>query len=140
MYDTHPGITPQHADQPEALRFGAKLIPIPIFSSFGAGISKRPLSLWPLRMFLLVAALQLAGVAEADSSVPAHNTPQRSTITIPIGSRTSQLLELQRGNSAAAPRRPMFGPVADVVWQRYLKSFEHPIPNLYRDADASMRR
>lgn len=48
------------------------------------------------------------------------------------GAETRTWLELQR-NGAAAPRdaRPMPGEVADRVYQRYLQSFTHPIPERF---------
>lgn len=48
------------------------------------------------------------------------------------GAETRSWIELQTraGESPAAPR-PMAGEVADQVYQRYLKSFSHPIPEQF---------
>ena len=142
MNDTYLGIIPRHTNERATLFFMDKLCSIKIHGCLGGDVLKLSLLRWPLSMLLVVVALQSesVGAAEADSVVYSHSAPQRSAMVTPIGKRTAQLLELQRGNSAAAPRRPMLGPVAEVVWQRYLKSFRHPVPDLYRDADASIRR
>lgn len=50
----------------------------------------------------------------------------------PLGAQTRAWLELQKsGNAAVATPRPMSGEVADRVYDRYLKSFSHPIPATY---------
>ena len=48
------------------------------------------------------------------------------------GDSTRAWLELQK-SGAAAPEdaRPMAGEVADQVYQRYLNSYKHPIPDTY---------
>ena len=41
-------------------------------------------------------------------------------------------IELQtRAGDSSAPPRPMSGEVADQAYQRYLKSFSHPIPEQF---------
>jgi hypothetical protein len=46
-----------------------------------------------------------------------------------VGDATDMLLALQRsGEIASATPRPIAGPVAHRSYERYLKSFEHPIP------------
>jgi hypothetical protein len=46
-----------------------------------------------------------------------------------VGDATDMLLALQRsGELASATPRPIAGPVAHRSYERYLKSFEHPIP------------
>jgi hypothetical protein len=48
-------------------------------------------------------------------------------------SATQQWLELQRsGKSASSQAQPISGEVMDKVHQRYLKSFEKPIPEFYK--------
>lgn len=47
-------------------------------------------------------------------------------------SPVQQWLELQRSGKAASPQaQPMSGEVMEKVHQRYLKSFEKPIPEFY---------
>lgn len=47
-------------------------------------------------------------------------------------SPTQKWLELQRsGKSASTQPQPMSGEVMDKVHQRYMKSFEKPIPEFY---------
>jgi hypothetical protein len=48
-------------------------------------------------------------------------------------SATQQWLELQRSGKSASPQaQPISGEVMDKVHQRYLKSFEKPIPEFYK--------
>jgi hypothetical protein len=50
----------------------------------------------------------------------------------PLGAETRAWLELQRnGNASNATPRPMPGEVADKVYERYLNSFAHPIPDSF---------
>jgi hypothetical protein len=62
-------------------------------------------------------------VAPADQSEPGQRA---------VGDATAQLLALQRSGAAASPvERPIPGDVAARSYQRYLKSFEHPIPERF---------
>jgi hypothetical protein len=45
-----------------------------------------------------------------------------------IGDATLSLLALQRSGQMAAPAQPMLGAEASAAYARYLKSFNHPIP------------
>ncbi len=46
-----------------------------------------------------------------------------------VGTDTRAWLELQRSGAASAPQvQPVPGEVADKVYQRYLNSFDQPIP------------
>ena len=47
------------------------------------------------------------------------------------GSGTRSWLDLQRSGQAAAPARPLPGPVASRVYRRYLESFDHPVPMFF---------
>jgi len=65
-----------------------------------------------------------AATAQATEAEPAHVPLRR-----PVGDATRDLLALQREGRAASPTpRPIAGEVADLSYQRYLKSFTHPIP------------
>ncbi|RZL89519.1 MAG: DUF3613 domain-containing protein, partial [Variovorax sp.] len=49
-----------------------------------------------------------------------------------VGDATAGLLALQRDGTAASPvPRPITGDVAERSYQRYLKSFEQPIPERF---------
>jgi 3-deoxy-D-manno-octulosonic-acid transferase len=62
------------------------------------------------------------------NTVVADSQPGRS-----IGVETRSWLELQSGGAAASKNHQIVsGPVADRIYQRYLKSFEHPIPEFYK--------
>lgn len=66
-----------------------------------------------------------------------HNTMAEDKLSSPsshVGeaSPTQQWLELQRSGRSASPQaQPISGEVMDKVHQRYLKSFEKPIPEFY---------
>jgi hypothetical protein len=45
-----------------------------------------------------------------------------------IGDAAHSILALQRSGQAAAPAQPMLGPEASAAYARYLKAFDHPIP------------
>ena len=49
-----------------------------------------------------------------------------------VGSTTRRLLDLQASGSLAGKRLPMLGDQASAAYVRYLKSFEHPIPEFYQ--------
>lgn len=48
-----------------------------------------------------------------------------------VGDTTHYLLQLQTGGSVAGKPLPMLGDEATASYHRYLKSFEHPIPDFY---------
>ena len=50
-----------------------------------------------------------------------------------VGEETRRWLELQ-SSGAAASKNPqtVSGPVADAIYQRYVESFRHPIPESYK--------
>jgi len=52
---------------------------------------------------------------------------------LPMGQATRDLLQRQREGTlaASAKPRPLDGPMVDSARQRYLKSFEHPLPAWY---------
>lgn len=70
----------------------------------------------------------LAAAAEPDA---AREEPVADA-RVRVGDATSQLLALQRsGDTASQVARPIAGDVATRSYQRYLKSFDHPIPERY---------
>lgn len=77
-----------------------------------------------LVFWLAAVAVPAAGAAEqqaaAGGGVPSE-----------FGSETRSWLELQRSGQAAAPERPVSGAVASRTYKRYLKSFDHPLPEFF---------
>ena len=71
------------------------------------------------------------------SSVMANDAEDSKKVAIPSthgheSSPVQQWLELQRsGTAASSHAQPMSGEVMEKVYQRYLKSFEKPIPEFY---------
>jgi hypothetical protein len=51
-----------------------------------------------------------------------------------VGEETRRWLELQNSGAAASTtRQTISGPVADAIYQRYVESFTHPIPEFYKN-------
>lgn len=69
------------------------------------------------------AAPQAAYVAPAPA--PVFNSDDDLGIT------TRGLLAAQADGRRAGPELPILGPVATASWQRYVESFEHPIPEYF---------
>lgn len=79
----------------------------------------------------LAAAACVAGAAEP-ATMPTYPPEAAAPERVAVGDATSRLLSLQRsGAAASAVPRPIPGPVAARSYQRYLKSFEHPIPERF---------
>lgn len=70
---------------------------------------------------IIILALAAPLLAQAQDAAPA--APAQP------GDETRAWLQLQASGAASVPEAaPMSGEVADRVYQRYLKSFDHPIP------------
>ncbi len=85
---------------------------------------------------LAAAGLALAASAQTAPSpaADANGLPviEAASGRLAVGDATNGLLALQRGGSLApADAHPIDGQVATRSYQRYLKSFEHPIPEHY---------
>jgi hypothetical protein len=61
----------------------------------------------------------------APAPAPAFNSDDDLGIT------TRGLLAAQADGRRAGPELPILGPVATASWQRYVESFEHPIPDFF---------
>lgn len=83
-----------------------------------------------------------AGVTQDGATA---TTPRNPTIATPMprdedfapagpGDATRHLLEMQVSGSQSGPHLPMLGDEATASYRRYLKSFEHPIPEFYKTA------
>jgi len=65
--------------------------------------------------------------AQAQPMAPLKTVAVTRHVTL-IGDATLSILALQRSGQLAAPAQPMLGAEASAAYARYLKSFEHPIP------------
>lgn len=85
------------------------------------------------------ASTALPGAAPTDSA-PAPNastpvdryTPSASPPRTEIGQTTRDLLRMQANGTHAGPRLPILGDQAAASYTRYLKSFEHDIPEFLK--------
>ncbi len=78
-----------------------------------------------------IIIIMLSGFLSMHNAMADDN---QSSPSPPVGeaSSTQQWLELQRSGKFASPQaQPISGEVMDKVHQRYLKSFEKPIPEFY---------
>jgi hypothetical protein len=76
------------------------------------------------------AALQVQqqqAQAQAQPTAPLKTVAATRHVTL-IGDATLSILALQRSGQLAAPAQPMLGAEASAAYARYLKSFDHPIP------------
>lgn len=88
---------------------------------------------WTLALLLAGAGLATSAAA-ADAAADAGAVRDQSVVQprLQVGDATSQLLALQRGGSVASTTpRPIAGDVATRSYQRYLQSFDHPIPERF---------
>lgn len=54
------------------------------------------------------------------------------------GEQTRQWLELQKNGHAASPHQQTLpGPAAAQIYERYLNSFSHPIPEYFSEVEAN---
>jgi len=83
----------------------------------------------PLTSQVQPLAVQAQEQAEArpQPGVPPETVTVTRHVTL-IGDATLSLLALQRSGQMAAPAQPMLGAEASAAYARYLKSFNHPIP------------
>lgn len=59
-----------------------------------------------------------------------HPIPEKSK---PIGHATRHLMQYQANTTREANALPMLGATANKSWERYVKSFEHPIPEWFEE-------
>lgn len=84
------------------------------------------------RSCLLLLTLTCAGLQVAAQQNMAAMPAKSAAPETQVGDATQGLLSLQRSNSQASPvPRPIPGEIASRSYQRYLKSFEHPIPEKF---------
>lgn len=90
----------------------------------------------PAAAFAMMSAPRMAQAQAVAAAPSAPSAPSAADTTQPlaaprqVGDATRELLARQAsGVSASSLPRPIAGDVADRSYQRYLKSFEHPIPD-----------
>ena len=71
----------------------------------------------------LLPAIAIAGSEPGD--------PEHADHEIPLGNRTRAYLERQRSGAEASDAHGLTPPAERRARKRYLKSFEHPIPDLF---------
>ena len=76
-----------------------------------------------------VAAAAAATAAATDSASTFADLPRSQ-----VGDTTRALLQLQADNSRPGTVLPMLGEAASRSYQRYLNSFDHPIPEYFEAA------
>ncbi|CAE6862690.1 hypothetical protein R69608_00269 [Paraburkholderia nemoris] len=85
----------------------------------------RRLACWALIAALAGGTLEIAHAQTVSTPSVAHSE---------VGHATTAWLDLQRGNSQAAPEQPMLGEEAGLAYRRYMESFKSKIPDLYGSA------
>ena len=81
-------------------------------------------------LLLMAAALLWLSPARAQSTEPANAAAPATPLR--VGDATYTLLEKQRvGTLASDTARPIAGEVAQRSYERYLRSFERPIPESF---------
>jgi len=81
---------------------------------------------------LLIALLASAGALADD--VPTDE-PESAPHEFPLGSHTRAWLERQRSGDESSNAHGLTPPAERRARKRYLKSFEHPIPDLFETND-----
>ncbi len=83
----------------------------------------------PMEPFVPASSAAAGGEAATSSGETGAAAVPGSSVTDSSGAETRAWVDLQASGSAAVGEaRPMPGEVADVVYQRYVNSFKHPIP------------
>jgi hypothetical protein len=84
-------------------------------------------------LLLMAAALWLSQAQAQTPATPAPAAPDAAPAApLRVGDATSSLLEKQRaGTLASTTPRPIAGEVAQRSYERYLRSFERPIPESF---------
>jgi len=103
-----------------------------------------PMQTEPLPTVELAAPATSAAVAAAPPAIPAAEVapPATPRVRLQSGEATRNLFRLQASGQQAGQRLPILGDQATLSYARYLKSFEHEIPDFFetdvaRSKDAS---
>ncbi|WP_171957159.1 DUF3613 domain-containing protein [Stenotrophomonas maltophilia] len=109
-----------------------------------------PMQAEPLPSLDIAAPSASAGEATAQATTIANDiapaSPAAPRARLPSGEATRNLFRLQASGQQAGQRLPILGDQATLSYARYLKSFEHEIPDFFetdvsrsRDASSSGR-
>lgn len=105
-----------------------------------------PMQAEPLPSLDIAAPSASAGEATAQATTIANDiapaSPAAPRARLPSGEATRNLFRLQASGQQAGQRLPILGDQATLSYARYLKSFEHEIPDFFetdvsRSKDAS---
>lgn len=105
-----------------------------------------PMQAEPLPSLDIAAPSASAGGATAQATTVANDiapaSPAAPRARLPSGEATRNLFRLQASGQQAGQRLPILGDQATLSYARYLKSFEHEIPDFFetdvsRSKDAS---
>lgn len=72
-----------------------------------------------------------AVAAPVPNAAASERTIENAPVQTQVGDTTRQLLSMQAQGTHAGKHLPIPGQEASASYQRYLKSFEHPIPEFY---------
>lgn len=94
-----------------------------------------------LKQYLLAVGLLMLGLSSAATlAEPSANKdlPEPSANKDLRGEQTRQWLELQKnGDAASSIPQNLSGPASANVYERYLNSFTHPIPEYFSESDSN---
>jgi hypothetical protein len=83
-------------------------------------------------MMMMALSLPLTALAQTSTQTDSNASASAPAPTEGFGSQTRLWLSTQvSGTNSVTEQRPMPGEVATQVYQRYLNSFTHPIPEHY---------
>jgi len=87
-----------------------------------------------LKIVLVCCVLSTASTVSAANTTAGESGSGGNGPAYEAGSQTRQWLDMQReGTQASQQAQTLPGPVMDQVYQRYIKSFGHPIPERYEE-------
>ncbi|WP_369469683.1 DUF3613 domain-containing protein, partial [Enterobacter cloacae] len=97
-----------------------------------------PMQAEPLPTVELAAPAASADVAAAPPAIPATDVapPAAPRARLQSGEATRNLFRLQASGQQAGQRLPILGDQATLSYARYMKSFEHEIPDFF-EADVA---
>lgn len=103
------------------------------------------MNVWTQWLLLIIPVVAFCSPALGDAPRRDHTHPpaaaaQSRVGTDSVASETEAWLDLQRSGREAAAPRPLSGDVASRIYQRYLKSFTHPIPESFENHGAQGTR
>lgn len=98
----------------------------------GTMMSHRDLKTPPQRALASVIPDGTTATAPHDPTIATPAPRDEDFTAAEPGDATRHLLQMQVSASQSGPHLPMLGDEATASYRRYLKSFEHPIPEFYK--------